>query len=245
MPIVPDPADPNYVYVAGTSIARSGNGVVSGANAWTLISPATPDSPDSLPGKVPPEEVNPDLFYANEYGAVTQIAPAKTTGTPTSPASTIYAGTDTGKVWKTANATAANPTWTQLGAGVLPQRWVTAIAVDPTDADHVYATFSSYKEGDLAANVWESTDGGITWTNISGNLPNAPVWTVAYDRAHNQLYAATDYGVFFLKNGNKNWARLGSQLPNCPVMDVKLSADGGTVYAATFGRGIYQIHVKG
>ncbi|MFB7329554.1 WD40/YVTN/BNR-like repeat-containing protein [Streptomyces sp. NPDC056190] len=244
MPIVPDPADPDYVYVAGTSIARSGKGVVSGSNAWKLISPATPDSPESLPGKVPEDEINPDLYYANEYGAVTQIAPAKTTGTSTSPSSTIYAGTDTGKLWKTTDANADNPTWTQLGKGVLPERWVTAIGADPTDADHVYASFSNYREGDLAANVWESTDGGSTWTNISGNLPNAPVWMVTFDQAHNQLYAATDYGVFNLKNGKKNWARLGSELPNCPVLDVKLSADGGTVYAATFGRGIYQLPVK-
>src|SRR5205085_10524440 len=35
MPMVLDPADPNVVYVAGTSIARSAPGVV---NSWTLIS---------------------------------------------------------------------------------------------------------------------------------------------------------------------------------------------------------------
>jgi hypothetical protein len=243
-PLVLDPADPNYVYVAGTSIARSGDGVVSGSGAWTLISPTTPDSPDSLPGPVPASEVNPDVYYANEYGAVTEIAPAKTTGTPTSPATTIYAGTDTGKVWKTTNATASpasDVTWTQLGEGVLPTRWVTAIVVDPTDADHVFVSFSSYKEGDRAANVWESTDGGATWQNVSGNLPNAPVETVAYDQSHDQLYAATGYGVFYLKNGKKNWARLGTGLPNCPVFDVKLSGDASTIFAATFGRGVYRI----
>ncbi|WP_203920756.1 WD40/YVTN/BNR-like repeat-containing protein [Rugosimonospora africana] len=244
MPLVLDPADPNYVYIAGTSIARSGNGVVSGTNAWTLISPTTPDSPESLPGPVPPEEVNQDTYYANEYGAVTQIAPAKSTGTPTSPASTIYAGTDTGKVWKTTNATAStgsDVTWTQLGAGVLPNAWVNAIVADPTDANHVYVAFSGYREGDLAANVWESRDGGTTWHNISGNLPNAPVETVTYDQPHNQLYVATGFGVFSLKNGKKNWARLGTGLPNCPIFDIKLTGDGHTIDAATFGRGIYHL----
>jgi photosystem II stability/assembly factor-like uncharacterized protein len=245
-PLVLDPADPNYVYIGGTSIARSGDGVVSGPGAWTLISPTTPDSPASLPGPVPPDEVNPDAFYADEYGAVTQIAPARTTGTHTSPATTIYAGTDTGKVWKTTNATvspASDVTWTQLGAGVLPQQWVTSIVVDPTDANRVFVSFSSYKEGVLAANVWKTTDGGATWANISGNLPDAPVWMLTYDQPRRQLYVTTDFGVFFLRNGKKNWARLGSGLPNAPVFDLKLTGDGNTIYAATFGRGTYHIPV--
>jgi photosystem II stability/assembly factor-like uncharacterized protein len=247
MPLVLDPADPNYVYVGGTSIARSGDGVVSGSGAWTLISPTTPDSPDSLPGPVPASEINPDTFYANEYGAVTEIAPAKTTGTPGTPASTIYAGTDTGKVWKTTNATASpasDVSWTQLGAGVLPQKWVTSIVVDPADASHVYVSFANYKEGDLSANIWATTDGGSTWRNISGNIPDAPVWMLTYDQPRNQLYAATDFGVFYLKNGKKNWARLGTGLPDAPVLDLKLTGDGSLLYAATFGRGVFQIPVR-
>jgi photosystem II stability/assembly factor-like uncharacterized protein len=245
-PLVLDPADPNYVYVAGTSIARSGDGVVSGTGAWTVISPDTPDSPDSLPGVVPANEINSDQTYANQYGTVTEIAPAKSTGTPTTPSSTIYAGTDTGKVWKTTNATASDPSdvqWTQLGVGVLPQRWVTAIVVDPTDANHVYVGFANYKDGNRPQkdNVWETTDGGQTWRNISANLPNSPVQMLTYNQPRHQLYVGTDFGAFYLKDGQQNWARLGTGLPNVAVMDLKLTGDGQTIYAATFGRGIYQI----
>jgi hypothetical protein len=239
MPMVLDPADPNYVYVGGTSIARSGDGVVSGSGAWTLISPTTPDSPQSLPGVVPADEINPDPSYINQYGAVTEIAPAKTTGTPTTPASTIYAGTDTGKLWKTTNATASDPsdiTWTQLGAGVLPQKWVTSIVVDPADADHVYVSFANYKEGDLSSNVRETTDSGTTWQNISANMPNAPVWMLTYDQPSGVLYASTDFGAFYLANGKNNWLRLGTGLPNAPVLDLKLTGDRSTIYAASFGR---------
>jgi photosystem II stability/assembly factor-like uncharacterized protein len=245
-PLVLDPADPNYVYVAGTSIARSGDGVVSGTGAWTIISPDTPDSPQSLPGIVPANEINSDQTYANQYGTVTEIAPAKSTGTPTTPSSTIYAGTDTGKVWKTTNATASDPSdvqWTQLGAGVLPQRWVTTMVVDPTNANHVYVGFANYKDGNRPQkdNVWETTDGGATWHNISANLPNSPVQMLTYNQSRHQLYAATDFGAFYLANGNKSWTRLGTGLPNAAVMDLKLTGDGETIYAATFGRGIYQI----
>ena len=55
------------------------------------------------------------------------------------------------------------------------------IAVDPADPDHAYVIFSGYREGDNAANIWETTNGGAFWTNISGNLPNAPLDAVVFD----------------------------------------------------------------
>jgi photosystem II stability/assembly factor-like uncharacterized protein len=241
MPMLLDPADPDYVYVAGTSIARSGDGVV---NSWTIISPPTPDDPASLPGVVPDPEINRDTYYANEFGAVTAIGPAKTTGTSTTPASTIYAGTDTGLLWKTTNATASSGSdvkWTQVGAGVLPHTWVTSITVDPTNADHVYASFSSYKEGDRAANVWETTDGGTTWKNISSDLPNAPVWNVTYDQANGVLYAGENLGVFESTDDGAHWYDLSAGLPNAPILDMGFSADHSALYVANYGRGVYEL----
>jgi photosystem II stability/assembly factor-like uncharacterized protein len=244
MPMILDPADPNVVYVAGTSIARSGQGVVSGTGAWTLISPTTPDDPNSLPGVVPNPEINRDTYYKNEFGAVTAIGPAKTTGTATTPASTIYAGTDTGLLWKTTNATASPASgvqWTRLGVGVLPGTWVTSITVDPTNADHVYVSFSSYKEGDRAANVWETGDGGTTWRNISSDIPNAPVWHVMYDQPNGVLYAGENLGVFESTDDGGHWFDLSAGLPNAPILDMGLSADHSTLFVANYGRGVYEL----
>jgi hypothetical protein len=61
------------------------------------------------------------------------------------------------------------------------------------------------------------------------------------DQPTNQLYAAEDLGLFYLKNGKKNWSRLGSGLPLAPIMDVKLSGDGHTILAATFGRSVWKL----
>jgi hypothetical protein len=135
--------------------------------------------------------------------------------------------------------------WTEFAGKGLPVRWVNAIVVDPTDADHVFVAFSGYREGDDSANVWETSDGGDSWSNISGNLPNAPVEMITYDQPADQLYAATDFGVFYLKNGQKNWKRLGEGLPATSVLDVKLSGDRQTLYAATFGRSVWKIALSG
>ena len=223
-PIVLDPSNPSVVYFGGNVLDRS----TDRGSTFTQISPPG----DYLTGPVPPDENDLGPFYANEYATITWIAPAKTDP------NTIYVGTDTGRLWKT---TDLGTTWTEFTGKGLPVRWVNAIVVDPTDANHVYVAFSGYREGDESANVWETTDGGDTWQNISGNLSNAPVEMITYDQPSGQLYAATDYGVFYLKNGQKNWARLGDGLPSTPVLDVKLSGDGSTLYAATFGRSVWKL----
>ena len=160
---------------AGEVIDRSTNHCQGG---FTQISPSSrlqPRSPDDLPGPIPPEEQDTGL-YANLYGAVTAIGVAKDalpgSTAPNNYAQTIYAGTDTGLLWKTSDAGAH---WTKLTRNGLPTRWVNGIAVDPADPDHAYVIFSGYREGDNAANIWETTNGGTFWTNISGNLPNAPL----------------------------------------------------------------------
>ncbi len=222
-PIALNPSDPTVVYIGGTVLGRS----TDRGHTFTVISP--PD-PNSLPGAPPADEQDQGPFYANEYGTITAIAPAKTAP------QTIYVGTDTGRVWKTTDLGA---TWTQFQG--LPTRWVNSIVVDPADADHVFVAFSGYREGDDSANVWTTTNGGAAWQNISGNLPNAPVEMLAYDQALNELFAAEDLGLFYLKNGKRNWTRLGTGLPNAPVLDVKLSGDGHTIFAATFGRSVWKL----
>jgi hypothetical protein len=227
-PVVLDPSDHNVVYFAGNVLDRSTD---QGAT-FTQISPPG----DFLTGPVPPDENDQGPFYANEYATITAIAPAKTA------ANTIYVGTDTGRVWKTSDLGAQ---WTEFAGKGLPVRWVNSIVVDPTNADHVYVAFSGYREGDTSANVWQTTDGGQSWSNISGRLPNAPVEMLAYDQARRQLYAATDLGVFYDRNARGDWKRIGHGLPNTPALDLKITGDGSTMYVATFGRSVWQISLRG
>ncbi len=224
-PIALDPSNASVLYFGGNVLDRSTN---RGAT-FTQISPAG----DFLTGPVSPDENELDPSYANEYATITSIAPAKTN------AKTIYLGTDTGRLWKT---TDLGVTWTRFAGKGLPTRWINAIVVDPINSNHVYAAFSGFREGDDSANVWETKNGGDSWTNISGNLPNAPVETITYDDSSRRLYAATDFGVFYQQH-RKKWARLGTGLPNTPVLDVTLSGDGRTLYAATFGRSVWKIRL--
>ena len=228
-PITIDPNNDAVIYLGGTVLGRSPDHGVT----FSMISP---DDPGSLPGPVPPDENDLGPFYANEYATISAIAPAKE-ATTVPYANTIYVGTDTGMVWKTDDA---GGHWTHLTNG-LPTRWVNAIVVDPADKNHVYVAFSGYREGDTAANVYESHDGGATWTNISQNLPNGPVEEISYDDVNNVMFAATDVGVFDHKDGDSAWYKVSVGLPNVPVLDVKLSGDHKFLFAATFGRSVWKL----
>ncbi len=144
-------------------------------------------------------------------------------------------------------ATNFGGTWHQLNMSTLPKRFVAGVTVDDNNPAHVYAIFNGYSrrwipDGGQGV-VFESMDGGVSWTNISGNLPDAP--GNALTSVGNNLVLATDVGVFTTIAGGTNWSRLGSNLPNVSVNNVHPAPDGKTVVAGTHGRGIWTFTFTG
>ncbi|MGW1505011.1 glycosyl hydrolase [Streptomyces mirabilis] len=130
----------------------------------------------------------------------------------------------------------------------VPNRYLSGFAVDPKNADHVYLEVNGFSRhwtegpGAGVGHVFESKDGGTTWTDISANLPDVPT-NSAVVTANGGLAVATDLGVVYRAPGRTTWQRVG-RLPAVAVLQLKLSPDGGTLYAATHGRGIYTIKVR-
>ena len=87
--------------------------------------------------------------------------------------------------------------------------------------------------------VFETIDGGATWTDISGNLPDVPGDAIFL--ANGMLVVASDVGVMISFNSHGGtWYRLGANLPAASVRDVRLSPAGDSIIAATHGRGIWR-----
>ena len=89
--------------------------------------------------------------------------------------------------------------------------------------------------------VFETTNGGQAWTNISGNLPDIPGDALVLSNHH--LALGTDQGAFTALAGQgtgTTWSRLGTGLPNAVVNDLTRGPDGH-IYAATHGRGVWRI----
>jgi len=134
--------------------------------------------------------------------------------------------------------------WTKVSTS-LPVRWVTRVAVDPYDEMTAYVTLSGYRYDEYLPHVFRTTDAGISWMDISSNLPDAPVNDIIVDPdSAGRLYVGTDVGVFVSENLGNNWSYLGENLPNAPITDLVLHNPTRTLIAATYGRSKYSIDLS-
>ncbi len=103
----------------------------------------------------------------------------------------------------------------------------------PTSSLEVYVCFGGYSDGNK---VMRSTNGGDSWTNWSGSLPNVPCHSLAV--ATEGVYVGTEIGVFFRGYGYSDWVPFYSYMPRIPVTGLWVN-ENGNIYASTFGRGMW------
>jgi autotransporter-associated beta strand protein len=225
---------------------KSTDGGVTWANATTGITTSDPQS-TYAPFVVDPTNGNRVLFGTNRvYETTTSAAnwaPVSTTNlngwTTTgaivalavapSATSTIYASAG-GHLFVTTNDGAA---WTLHD----PPNPVTTLLVDPLNSLICYGLTSTFG----APHVFKTTDGGVTWNSISGDLPDLPAYSIAINAAANTLYLGTDNGVYATTNGGANWLPYGAALPNVQVRDLQYNSTTKTLAAFTLGRGVFEI----
>jgi hypothetical protein len=123
----------------------------------------------------------------------------------------------------------------------MPKRDIVSLAVDPADPRNVYlaTTALSVVKVDFGdpPRVVMSTDAGETVLDISGNLPRGNVYDVKV--AGDDVFVATDLGVFTARKGSSSWSRLGSNLPVGRVYGLSISADRTELVASTYGAGVW------
>ncbi len=211
-PVVWDPSDSDVVYYGGNILNRSlDNGIT-----WAPISP---DLSTGVPGRDP----------SYPWGTITTVAAAPTDG------DVIYVGTDDGLLWTTHDGGAS---WSEVSREQLPGTWVTRVAVHPDSADIAYATFSGFRSGSDRPHVMRTTDGGLTWHDVTGDLPDAPVNSVIAT-SDGLLIVGSDVGVFLSTWNGGRWTPVGDDLPRAPVTYLRYHEPTRGLTAATFGRGIY------
>jgi hypothetical protein len=176
--------------------------------------------------------------FSGSYGTISRIHIPKS-----GQGNTLYLGTDDGNVWVSRNR---GDSWTQIDA-TLPKRWVTRVTGDPANDAIAYVSFSGFRNGESAANIFRTQDYGQSWTNISTGLPNSPVADILIDPAYSStLYASNDYAVYVSYNTGASWETLGTGLPVVLSTDLKIVEQGADIvlHAGTYGRAIYSVRLN-
>ncbi len=180
---------------------------------------------------------------------ISALAAGGAKNSTTNNSQTIYAGTEHGKIWVTTNADGGVSTWQDRTQTINPKGYtISSLTLDPSDAsgNTVYATIMGFDAG----HVFRSVNAGSSWTDVSGDLPNAPADAVLVDPGDPSIvYVGTDVGVFVTTNGGTNWTELGlngsgaSTLPNVAITRMKIFTGGTTEHlrVSTYGRGIWDI----
>ncbi|MBP6539537.1 MAG: fibronectin type III domain-containing protein [Saprospiraceae bacterium] len=157
-------------------------------------------------------------------GTLTYLAVA-----PSNP-SVIVTG-NAGNMRRTINS---GTNWTTI---TLPSTNVTSVFIDYSNADILYATMSNYSAGNK---VFKSVNGGASWTNVSGTLPNIPVNCITGVKGMpNALYIGMDVGVYRYDVATSDWVLFNEDLPNVEITELEIDFTENKLYAATYGRGLW------
>ena len=245
-----NPLDSDVLYgsIQLGSIRRSTNG----GGSWSIISSNIPGNPSGA--WVTPyilDPTNPSTIIAgyksiwkstNQGSSWTNIAdnisPSNLNYLAISPSDPdyIYAGRGS-TMYRTIDG---GINWNTLST---PGSSTAMIKVSPNDPEVIYAVRSTFSTGEK---VYKSSNGGTTWSNISGTLPNLYANCIAvHNDVEETIYVGMDIGVYYKNNSTTEWTLFNVDIPNVEVKEIEIKESTNEIYLATYGRGVWKNNTIG
>jgi len=169
---------------------------------------------------------------ANSYFSHVKVSPFSVGISPD-----LFLGTASGKLYKVANAI-ADPVTTDIGSPSFPAGNISCVAMGGSE-DTLLVTFSNYG----VSSIWQTYDGGDSWREVEGNLPDMPIrWAIYHPQNSKQALIATELGVWSTGNlhaSNVEWTPQNAGMANVRVDMLSLRTSDNTVLAASHGRGLF------
>ncbi len=94
--------------------------------------------------------------------------------------------------------------------------------------------------------VYKSTDGGLTWQNYSGSIPNVRLNAIVYQKnSKDRVFVGTEMGVYYRDSTMSDWVKFGEGLPNIAIKKLEIHELSNKLRVGTFGRGLWEISLNG
>jgi len=185
-----------------------------------------------------------DLDTSNPYDDYIMNLPSSPTSfhvsSHTTNSTTLLIGFENGEIQKVLNAD-TTPTFNILRNGADVIGSVSDLSFGSTE-NEIYATYYNYGIN----NIYYTSDGGSTWSQKDGNLPDIPVLAIQYNPFNNnEVIIGTDLGVWQTDNFNDSsptWEQSNNGMTDVSVNDFEFrgtSEYNNRVVASTYGRGIF------
>lgn len=202
------PSNPSVVWV-GTGEANNrqsaswGDGVFKSTDGGKTWSHMGLDDTQAI-GRVVIDPTNPDIVYIAAVGH-------------------LWGANSERGLFKTSDG---GKTWNKV-LFINDDTGVTDVAIDPQSPTTLYAaayerrrTVWGFNGGGPGSGIYKSTDGGVTWTKLSTNLPTGDIGRTAvavYRKNPNIVYAliqnGKDGGVFRSEDKGATWKRMSAEDP--------------------------------
>jgi hypothetical protein len=165
----------------------------------------------------------------NSFPTALKVSPFTTNS------SKLFVGLQNGKLLRVDNAN-SSPSFTDItGSDFVGS--ISDIEFGQSEND-IFVTMFNYG----VKNIFYSNDGGTTWMNKEGDLPDFPVNTILQNPLRpKEVIIGTDLGVWATPNfndPNPNWYPSRNGMTDVKVTDLELR-DDNMVFASTYGRGVF------
>ncbi len=166
--------------------------------------------------------------------------------------STLWAATSRGRVFVSHNADAepaSAVTFTRVDtlAANAPNRFISSIYVDPSNASHVWISYTGFSSAtpETPGHVFEVThrpdNGSATFSSLDRAMGDVPITALVRDDLTETLYEGTDYAVIRLKLDDESWMEAALGMPRLEVPGLTIVVPQRKLYAATHGQGIWSL----
>lgn len=148
----------------------------------------------------------------------------------------LFAGLVNGRLLRLDNAD-TTPVWNNItGSGFVGS--ISDIEFGQSELE-IFVTMHNYG----VTSVWFTNDGGTTWQNKEGDLPDIPVKCILQNPLlPNEVIVGTQLGVWATANYtdiSPSWIQVYNGMSDVPVLELDLRSADNMILATTHGRGLF------